>query len=87
MAFEDPIVAEVRAIRERHAARFDYDIGRIFQDIRERQEEQKRLGQKFVRYPPRPTEWRRMTPEEMKELRARLNLPPTEPEDAGAGGA
>ena len=85
MANEDPIVAEVRAFRERHAARFDYDIGRICRDIRERQEEQKRLGQVFVRYPPRPTE-RRMTPEEMKELRARLNLRPTEPEDTGAGG-
>ena len=43
MANEDPIVAEVRAFRERHAARFDYDIGRICRDIRERQEEQKRL--------------------------------------------
>jgi len=29
-AWEDPIVAEVRAVRDKIAARFDYDIGRIF---------------------------------------------------------
>ncbi|MEO7086271.1 MAG: hypothetical protein ABI442_11210 [Gemmatimonadaceae bacterium] len=28
-AWEDPIVAEVRAVRDRLAARFDYDIDRI----------------------------------------------------------
>ena len=27
--WEDPIVAEVRAVRDRLAASFDYDIGRI----------------------------------------------------------
>lgn len=29
-SWEDPIVAEVRAVRDRLAASFDYDIGRIF---------------------------------------------------------
>ncbi|HTE47175.1 MAG TPA: hypothetical protein VK636_18140 [Gemmatimonadaceae bacterium] len=28
--WEDPIVAEVRAVRDKIAAQFDYDIGRIF---------------------------------------------------------
>jgi hypothetical protein len=28
--WEDPIVAEVRAVRDKIAARFDYDIDRIF---------------------------------------------------------
>ena len=34
----DPIIAEVRAIRDEHAARFDYDIDAIFRDIRAAQE-------------------------------------------------
>ena len=33
---EDPIVAEVRRIRERRARRFDYDIHKIFADLLER---------------------------------------------------
>ena len=30
---EDPIVAEVRRIREKRASRFDYDIHKIFADL------------------------------------------------------
>ena len=30
---EDPIVAEVRRIREQRARRFDYDIHKIFADL------------------------------------------------------
>ena len=33
----DPIVEEVRAIRERLAAKFDFDLGRIIADARSRQ--------------------------------------------------
>ena len=33
----DPIIAEVRAIRQAYAARFDYDVGAIFDDIRARE--------------------------------------------------
>ena len=47
----DPIIAEVHRVRDANAARFDYDVGRIFQDIRKRQENSDR---KYVRYPPRP---------------------------------
>lgn len=32
--WEDPIVAEVRVVRDRIAARFDYDIGRIVDHFR-----------------------------------------------------
>ena len=31
---DDPIIAEVRAARDKHAARFGYDIKEIFKDIR-----------------------------------------------------
>ena len=30
---DDPIIAAVRALRDEHAARFDYDVAAIFQDI------------------------------------------------------
>jgi len=33
--WKDPIVEEVRKIREEHAARFDYDLKRIFDDLKE----------------------------------------------------
>jgi hypothetical protein len=35
--WEDPIVAEVRRIREKLAARFDFDIHAMFADMRKRQ--------------------------------------------------
>lgn len=43
----DPIVDEVRRVRGEHAARFNYDLWAIFQDI---QEQQKRSGLKFVSF-------------------------------------
>ena len=46
----DPIVEEVRRIRDAHAAMFDYDLDAIFQDIKE---QEKKSGLKFVSYPPR----------------------------------
>lgn len=42
------VINEVRAAREKHAARFDYDLEKIFEDIRARQ---KASGRKYVRYP------------------------------------
>ncbi len=47
----DPIVAEVRAIRDAHASRFNYDLRLIFEDIRKMQEAS---GREYVQYPPRP---------------------------------
>jgi len=46
----DPIIAEVRAVRDEHAARFGYEVPAIFQDIKSMQ---KASGRVFVRYPPR----------------------------------
>ena len=48
----DPIISEVRAIRDQHAARFDYDVKAIFRDIQARQEASDR---QYVRYPARRT--------------------------------
>jgi hypothetical protein len=49
----DPIVDEVRRVRDAHAAMFNYDLDAIFQDIKE---QEKKSGLKFVSYPPRRTE-------------------------------
>jgi len=35
--WDDPIVEEVRKARDEYAAKFDYDLERIFQDIKERE--------------------------------------------------
>ena len=47
----DPIIAELRAVRAEHAARFGFDVAAIFEDIRRWQVES---GREFVRLPPRP---------------------------------
>ncbi len=46
---KDPIIEEVRKVREQHAARFDYNLAAICNDLRE---EQERSGRKFVRLQP-----------------------------------
>ena len=37
--FVDPVVEEIRRIRDEHAARFDYDIAAIFEDMKREQKE------------------------------------------------
>jgi hypothetical protein len=46
----DPIVEEVRRLREEHAASFDYDLDRIFQDLKEREG---KSGHKVVSLQPK----------------------------------
>ena len=46
----DHIIAEIRAVRDAHTARFAYDVQAIFNDIRA---SQKASGRTYVRYPPR----------------------------------
>ena len=41
--FEDPFIDEVRALKERASARFDHDLGRIFEHPREIE---RRVGQR-----------------------------------------
>ena len=45
----DPIVDEVRKVRDAHAARFNYDLDAIFRDLKE---QEKRSGRNFVSFPP-----------------------------------
>ena len=46
----DPVIAEVRAIRDLFAARAGYDVGTIFRRIRERQDVS---GREYVTHPAR----------------------------------
>ncbi len=46
----DPIIAEVRAVRDDHVARFGYDVEALFRDIRSRQAAS---GREYVRHPAR----------------------------------
>ena len=48
---DDPIMAELRATRDRLAARFNYDVEAIFRHI---QAEEARSGLTCVPCPPRP---------------------------------
>ncbi len=49
----DPIISEVRAVRDAHAARFGYDIAAIFRNIRTMQDASER---EHVRFPARPVD-------------------------------
>lgn len=46
----DPVIAELHAVRDEHAARLGHDIGAIFEDIRATQ---KALARECVRLPVR----------------------------------
>ena len=45
--WKDPIVEEVRKVREAHAAKFDYDSRKIYEDIKKRERES---GRKYVSF-------------------------------------
>ena len=51
METNDPIVAEIRAIRHAFAAQHDYDVERIFAAIKAQRRES---GRNAVKYPFRP---------------------------------
>ena len=52
---EDPIVQEIRRIRQEHAARFDYDLQAIFADLKQT-EEARSQQQSPLLSPPEPSE-------------------------------
>jgi hypothetical protein len=55
----DPIVDEVRSVRDAHAARFNYDLDAIFRDIKEQEQ---KSGLKFVAGAARPAAPRKRKP-------------------------
>ena len=51
--WRDPIVDEIHRIREEHAAKFDYDLDRIVEDIKKHEDEERAKGRVFVTLEPR----------------------------------
>ena len=49
--FKDPIVEEVRDARQKHAARFNYDLRKIAEDLRMKEQ---KSGRMIVPFPPKP---------------------------------
>jgi len=52
MTWSDPIVEEVRRIRDEYAARFNYDLQAIFRDLKE---QERRGGRIVVSYSVEPS--------------------------------
>ena len=50
MAWKDPIVEEVRRVRDEHAKSLGYDLHRIFEDVKRRERES---GRTYIRLNPR----------------------------------
>ena len=53
--WKDPVVEDVRAIRDEYARRFDYDLGKICEDLRKQQFERQQSGdaREIVTLPPK----------------------------------
>jgi hypothetical protein len=49
----DPIVAEVRKLRQEYFAQFDYDLNAMFEDLRRKTEQSKREGRRVAAPPAR----------------------------------
>jgi len=47
---DDPIVAEVRRLREEHAAKLGFDLDAIFLDLKD---SERKSGRRYVCLPPR----------------------------------
>jgi hypothetical protein len=50
---DDPIVEEVRQYREQHAAKFNYDLQAIYQDLKEQEQKSDQI---FLSYSPKRLE-------------------------------
>ena len=62
---EDPIVEEVRQARQQHAARFNFDLQAIYQDLK-RQEAASNW--RIVAFPPRKRRNTRTTPRTKQQV-------------------
>lgn len=48
--WKDPIVEEIRRIRDAHAAKFGYDLQAIYEDLKRQERES---GHEIVSFPPK----------------------------------
>lgn len=68
---KDPIIAEIRKIRDTHAAKFNYDFDAIAQDWFKQEAAARRAGQKFVDLSAKSKAHRRNRPVTVKAGKAR----------------
>ncbi|GIK36880.1 MAG: hypothetical protein BroJett011_07130 [Chloroflexota bacterium] len=66
---EDPIVEEVRKVRQEYAAKFNYDLRSIFLDMKAKEVEYRKKGWKVVSF----------RPEKIKAKREKGNQPSLPP--------
>jgi len=60
--WEDPIVNQVRKVREEHAERFQYDLSAICRDLRHEQAKAEAAGRRVVSLEPDPSQGERVLP-------------------------
>ena len=68
---DDPIVNEVRRVRETHAERFNYDLQAIYLDLKN---QERMSGKEFLSYAPR-----RLSPLEHGKAPGDVQPPPVQP--------
>jgi hypothetical protein len=71
---DDPILRDIRRVREERAAAFGYDIRRMLRDLKAKQQAAETQGVKFIRLPlkrPEP-----MSPRPVG-VRSKTGWPPT----------
>lgn len=54
--YKDEILEELWKIREEHAARFNYDLDAMCEDLKRSEEEERKRGRKFVSFDPKKPE-------------------------------
>lgn len=50
---KDPIVEEIRQFRDEYAEKFNYDLDKIYEDIKKQERQDELSGIKFVSFPPK----------------------------------
>ncbi len=68
--WDDPIVSEIRKIREDHAAKFNYDLRAIYLDMKKKEIESKKEGWKYVSLQPKKLKRRRESPKSTDRVRS-----------------
>lgn len=53
---KDEILEELWKIREEHAAKFNYDLDAIYEDLKQGEEEERKRGRKFVSFAEKKVE-------------------------------
>lgn len=68
---EDPIVEEVRKVRQEYAAKFNYDLRSIFLDMKAKEAEYRKKGWKVISFRPEKIKAKH-------EKENQLSLPPAD---------